>query len=204
MNKRVKIFTDGASLGNPGPGGFGVVMIYGSKIKELSQGYRFTTNNRMEILAVIEAIKNLKTTKDLNIEIFTDSQLIFNAVEKKWIKSWKQKGWKKSDKNKVLNQDLWQELHNLIQNINIKFNWIKGHSNITENERCDELAKDAANSDNKLIDEFYENETNGKEKQILIKQKNNFWIITDKNNNSIKLNKSELIQLKDYLYNMEI
>lgn len=154
MNNTIEIFTDGSSLGNPGPGGYGVVLKSGTHRKELSQGFKHTTNNRMELLAVIEALKSIKN-KEYKIILHTDSQLIINTLTKGWLESWIKKGWKKADKKPVLNRDLWEQVVALKKGLNIEWKWVKAHVGIEENERCDELAKAAAESDNLLIDENY-------------------------------------------------
>lgn len=137
LNK-VEIFTDGACSGNPGPGGYGVVLKYGNFIKELSGGISLTTNNRMELTAVIVGLKALK--KPLDVIITTDSKYIVDAVNKKWVFNWQANNWIKSDKSKALNIDLWLELLGLLKIHNVEFRWIKGHSGHKQNERCDQLA----------------------------------------------------------------
>ena len=151
----IEIYTDGSSLGNPGPGGYGVVMMSGKHRKELSAGYRLTTNNRMELMAVIAALGEIKK-RDMKIIIKTDSQLIINTLTKGWLESWVKKGWKKADKKPVLNRDLWEKVIDLKEGLNIEWQWVKAHCGIEENERCDELAKDAAVTEPLLIDEVYE------------------------------------------------
>ncbi len=152
MSQQLIIYTDGAARGNPGPGGYGIVMKWGSTVKELSQGYRRTTNNRMELLAVIVALKQLKRD-GVNIIIYTDSSYVVNAVEKGWLMGWVKKGFK--DKKNV---DLWKEFLQYYKKHNIKFQWVKGHANNAGNNRCDELATAAADSGDWLVDEGYENE----------------------------------------------
>lgn len=146
----IKIYTDGASRGNPGPGGFGVVMISGGHRKEISAGFRLTTNNRMELLSVIEALHSLKKD-DLEIEIYSDSKYVVDAVEKKWVFKWQKTNFK--DKK---NSDLWKRFLLLYPKNKIKFIWIKGHNNHVENEYCDQLAVSAALSKNLPPDEAYE------------------------------------------------
>jgi ribonuclease HI len=148
----IQIFTDGAAKGNPGPGGFGVVMKFRNQIKELSAGYRMTTNNRMELLAVIHALEQLKNNK-FPIELYSDSKYVVDAINQKWVFGWKSKGFKGKK-----NQDLWQRYLSIHANFNITVHWIKGHNGHPENERCDELAVSAANSETLLVDTFYENE----------------------------------------------
>ena len=151
--KEVTIYTDGACSGNPGKGGYGVVMLYGSARKELSAGYEKTTNNRMEVLAVIEGLKALK--EPCNVNLYSDSKYVVDAIEKGWLAGWKKNGWKKSNKDKVLNVDLWLKLDEQLEKHNVKFIWVKGHADNVENERCDTLAREAASAEKLLIDENY-------------------------------------------------
>ncbi|MFY7963761.1 MAG: ribonuclease HI [Chitinophagaceae bacterium] len=152
MNE-LHIYSDGASRGNPGPGGYGIVMIWGDKRKEISAGYRLTTNNRMELLAVIVALQNL-TKKNIPLTIFTDSQYVVNSIEKKWLNNWIKTDFKGGKKNK----DLWLQYHDLSKDFKVKMKWVKGHAANTFNNRCDELATAAADGTNLLIDEAYEAE----------------------------------------------
>ncbi len=138
MKKRVEIFTDGACSGNPGPGGYGAILRYGEHIKELSGGEEQTTNNRMELTAVITALEALK--EPCFVTLTTDSKYVVDGVEKGWAKSWRENGWKKKDKKPALNPDLWGKLLDLLEIHEVKFNWVKGHAGHPENERCDELA----------------------------------------------------------------
>lgn len=166
MNKnKIKLYSDGACLGNPGPGGFGVVLLWGSRRKELSGGFRMTTNNRMEILAVIKGLQAISTVKRYEIDVFTDSRLIVNAFNQNWLVKWQANGWKRNRKDIVLNDDLWKILLEETSKHNVEFNWVKGHAGIPENERCDILSKTAAETDNLAIDEGYEN--NGGEKLFI-------------------------------------
>lgn len=151
MSANIIIYTDGAARGNPGPGGYGIVLKSGQHRKELSQGYRKTTNNRMELLAVIVALETLRFEKS-NVEIYTDSKYVADAVEKKWVF-----GWEKVQFKKKKNPDLWIRFLKAYRKHNVKFHWVKGHANIPENERCDKLAVEASHKTNLLIDEFYEN-----------------------------------------------
>lgn len=142
--KKVKIYTDGACLGNPGIGGYGAILKYNGHKKEISGGYENTTNNRMEITAVIEALKLLKEPCD--ITIYSDSQYVCNAITKGWAKSWEAKGWMRNKKEPALNADLWKKLLELIENHKVELVWVKGHAGHPENERCDALAVEAAKS----------------------------------------------------------
>ena len=138
MKKRVEIFTDGACSGNPGPGGYGAILKYGEHIKELSGGEEQTTNNRMELTAVITALEALK--EPCLVILTTDSKYVVDGIEQGWAKSWRENGWKKKDKKPALNPDLWGRLLDLLEVHEVKFNWVKGHAGHPENERCDELA----------------------------------------------------------------
>lgn len=147
------IYTDGAARGNPGPGGYGIVLLWGNKKKEMSAGYRLTTNNRMELLAVIVALETL-TKKNISLTIYTDSQYIVNSIEKKWLDNWIRTDFKGGKKNK----DLWLRYHAIAKHYTIRFKWVKGHADNEWNNRCDELATAAADGKHLLIDEVYEQE----------------------------------------------
>ena len=149
------IYTDGASRGNPGPGGYGVILMSGKLKKELSQGYRLTTNNRMELMGVIAGLEALKKT-GLKITIYTDSQYIVKALNEGWLNKWMATNFSKGKKNK----DLWVRFYNLYKQHQIKFVWVKGHAENMYNNRCDELATAAADGNNLLIDEGYEMDPN--------------------------------------------
>ena len=136
--KTVEIFTDGACSGNPGPGGWGAILRYKGIEKELSGGEPETTNNRMELTAVISALSALKEPCD--VQLYSDSKYIIDAVTKGWAKSWKAKGWIKGDKKPALNSDLWDTLLSLLDKHTVEFIWVKGHAGHPENERCDTLA----------------------------------------------------------------
>lgn len=136
--KKIELFTDGACSGNPGPGGWGAILRYNGHEKELCGGEAETTNNRMELTAVIEGLYALK--EPCEIELFTDSKYVCDAVAKRWVYSWKANGWKKADKKPALNVDLWEKLLELLDTHKVNFNWIKGHAGHPENERCDTLA----------------------------------------------------------------
>lgn len=138
--KKVEIYTDGACSGNPGKGGWAAVLVYKGKEKEISGGSGDTTNNRMELTAVIEALKQLR--EPCSVELTTDSKYVCDAVNKGWLYSWKKNGWKKSDRKPALNVDLWEELLPLLEKHNVNFNWVKGHNGHPYNERCDRLAVD--------------------------------------------------------------
>ena len=149
--KRLIIYTDGAARGNPGQGGYGAILMWGERVKEISAGYRLTTNNRMELMAVIAALKAL-TKENMSVIIYTDSQYVLNSVEKKWLDTWVRTDFKGGKKNK----DLWMEYYHLAKKYHIKFVWVKGHADNKYNNRCDELATAAADGRNLLIDEGYE------------------------------------------------
>lgn len=147
----ILLYTDGASRGNPGPGGYGVVLLWGQHRKELSQGYKRTTNNRMELLAVIEGLKAIKKN-EIPVTVYSDSQYLVNAVEKGWLKNWIQTNFKGGKKN----ADLWREYYELSKSYTIRFVWVKGHADNPYNNRCDQLATAAADGGNLLDDEGYE------------------------------------------------
>ena len=151
--KSVVIYTDGACSGNPGAGGYGVVLLYGTARKELSDGYRLTTNNRMEILAVIKGLEALK--EPCEVVLYSDSRYVVDAIEKGWVKKWKAKGWKRNAKEMASNIDLWERMLQLLERHKVHFQWVKGHADNPENERCDELARAAIASGNLKEDENY-------------------------------------------------
>jgi len=159
MQGEITIYTDGAASGNPGPGGFGVVLISGKHRLEKSEGFRFTTNNRMELLAVITGLEALKRPGS-NVVIYTDSKYVADSVEKGWIFNWESKAF-----NKKKNSDLWIRFLKIYRKHNVRFIWIKGHSNNIENERCDRLAVEAYAGTNLREDSGYNPE---KEDNILI------------------------------------
>ena len=144
--KKVKIFTDGACSGNPGPGGYGVILRYNGNEKELSQGYKKTTNNRMELLAIIVGLEALK--ESCQVELYSDSRYIVDAINKGWAVRWQQNNWMRNKKEKAKNIDLWQRLLPLLDKHRVNFHWVKGHAGHPENERCDELAVQASGSQN--------------------------------------------------------
>ena len=157
----IKIFTDGASRGNPGPGGYGVVMLYGDLRKEISEGFRLTTNNRMELLSVIIAMEALKK-EGTTATVYSDSKYVVDAVEQKWVFGWEKKYFK--DKK---NEDLWKRFLRIYRKHNIKFVWVKGHASNKENNRCDELAVAAAQSSDLKIDYGYEEEKKKEDARLL-------------------------------------
>lgn len=142
--KKVNVYTDGACRGNPGRGGWGAILVYGAKEKELCGGEPETTNNRMELSAVIAALSALK--EPCEVTVTTDSQYVVNAIEKGWLEGWRKNGWRKSDRGQVLNVDLWKELWALLETHTVNFVWVKGHNGHPYNERCDKLATDVADS----------------------------------------------------------
>jgi ribonuclease HI len=146
----IKIYTDGAAQGNPGPGGYGVILKFKDYVKELSQGFRRTTNNRMELMAVIAGLEAIKK-EGIPVSIYSDSEYVVKAVEEGWIWNWEKKNFAKKK-----NVDLWQRYIPLHKKYKPKFNWIRGHAGHPENERCDYLAVQAALSSNLLIDQEYE------------------------------------------------
>ena len=137
----VIIYTDGGCLGNPGPGGYGVVMKYGPHRKEMSGGFRLTTNNRMELMGAIVALEELKTP--CKVWLHTDSAYVVNAMEKGWARKWQRNGWRKPDKQPAMNPDLWERLLGQCAVHDVKFVWVRGHNGDVENERCDALANQA-------------------------------------------------------------
>ena len=145
----IVIYTDGSARGNPGPGGYGVVMMYGKHRKELSEGFQLTTNNRMELLAVIRGLQTVKRD-DLHVKVYTDSRYVSDSVNKRWVFSWETKGFKKKK-----NPDLWKEFLEVYRRLKVSFIWVKGHANIPENERCDQLAVEASFGDILLVDSGY-------------------------------------------------
>ncbi|HAS36888.1 MAG TPA: ribonuclease HI [Flavobacteriales bacterium] len=146
----VVVYTDGSAKGNPGPGGYGVVMMYGKHRLELAEGFRKTTNNRMELLAVIVALERLKK-EGTPVIVYSDSKYVVDSVDKGWVFSWEKKGFAKKK-----NVDLWQRFLRIYRKQKVRFQWVKGHANVPENERCDELAVGAAESSNLKIDSAYE------------------------------------------------
>ncbi|MBW8887529.1 MAG: ribonuclease HI [Fibrobacteres bacterium] len=142
MDDNVIIYADGACLGNPGPGGYGTVLLFQDKRKELSGGYRRTTNNRMELMAAIVGLEALKAPS--KVVLYSDSKYVVDAVEKGWARGWRRNGWRKADKQLAMNPDLWERLLTLCARHSVRFEWVKGHAGNVENERCDALANAAA------------------------------------------------------------
>ncbi|WJG07858.1 ribonuclease HI [Aliiglaciecola sp. LCG003] len=151
--KQIHIYTDGSCLGNPGPGGYGAIMIFNHHRKEISQGFKHTTNNRMELLAAIEALATLNET--CTVTLTTDSQYVKNGINQ-WIQNWKKNGWKTSARKPVKNADLWKRLDEQASKQKITWKWVKGHSGHPENERCDDIARQAAEGKNLLDDIGFE------------------------------------------------
>ena len=139
--KQVTIYADGACSGNPGPGGYGAIIVYGKHRKELSGGESATTNNRMEMMGVLAGLEALKMRCE--VEVVSDSKYVVDAISKGWAVGWKKNGWTKSNKAPALNADLWERMLSLLEKHQVKFRWVKGHSGHPENERCDELARTA-------------------------------------------------------------
>ncbi|MFI5141470.1 MAG: ribonuclease HI [Bacteroidia bacterium] len=150
MSDAIHIYTDGAASGNPGPGGFGVVMLYKEKRKEISEGFKYTTNNRMELLAVIVALEHLKNLGS-HVIVYSDSKYVVDSIEKKWIDGWIKKNFKN-----VKNVDLWLRFLALYKKHHVKFKWVKGHADNVENNRCDVLAVEAYKQPHLKVDEGYQ------------------------------------------------
>jgi len=151
--KNVSIYTDGACSGNPGPGGFGVILSFGGKEKEIAQGFKLTTNNRMELLAVIYGLEALK--EPCEVSLYSDSKYVVDALNLGWAKKWRENGWMRNNKEKALNPDLWERLLSAAAPHKVKFIWVKGHAGHEFNERCDRLAVEAISSGNLLDDTGY-------------------------------------------------
>ena len=156
-SKGIDIYTDGACIGNPGPGGYGVVLLYAGRRKELSGGYQRTTNNRMELMAAIEGLRALK--ERCEVTVYSDSKYLVDAVARGWAKKWRANGWRRNKKEKALNPDLWETLLALVDHHDVEFAWVRGHAGNTENERCDELATDAARRPDLPADYGYETQS---------------------------------------------
>lgn len=152
--KKVMLYTDGACSGNPGPGGYGLILRYGEYEKEMSAGFEKTTNNRMELMAAIVGLELLK--EPCEVTLISDSKYLCDSVLKGWVYSWKKNGWKKSDKKPALNIDLWERMLSQLSRHKVELVWVKGHAGHSENERCDKMAVNAYNSPGKLIDEGFD------------------------------------------------
>lgn len=154
MNKHVTIYTDGACSGNPGVGGYGTILIYGEHQKELSAGFRRTTNNRMEMMAAIVGLQALK--QPCQVSLYSDSKYLVDAMKQGWAKRWKANGWRRNKKEMAKNPDLWNLLLELCDRHQVEFFWVKGHAGHPENERCDRLAVAASQQEELRVDEEYE------------------------------------------------
>lgn len=154
MTHNITLYTDGAARGNPGPGGYGIVLISGKHRKEISGGFRHTTNNRMELMAVIVGLEALKV-ENCNVTVYTDSKYVADAIEKGWIRTWEQKRFAKTK-----NADLWLRFLKIYRKHNVRFIWVKGHASVIENERCDSLAVEASYGNDLPADTGYSNGDN--------------------------------------------
>jgi len=161
-HKRVVIYTDGACEGNPGPGGYGVVIIHAGHREELSGGFRLTTNNRMEIFAAIKGLEALN--EPCQVTLYSDSEYLVNAMTQGWALRWRANHWKRNKREKALNVDLWEQLLALCERHQVEFVWVKGHAGLRENERCDQLSMEALKQKNLPTDDGYE--ISRSEKQI--------------------------------------
>ena len=151
---KINLYTDGSAKGNPGKGGLGIILIAGKYYKEISQGFRYTTNNRMELLAVIVGLEKLNKN-DSQVQVFSDSKYVVDAVDKKWVFSWEKKNFKGRK-----NSDLWKRFLIVYRKHKVSFTWVKGHAGHTENEKCDVLAVEASENEQLMIDHGYENTIN--------------------------------------------
>ncbi len=151
--KPITIYTDGACLGNPGPGGYGVVLRYEERRKELAGGFRQTTNNRMELTAAIMGLEALRAPS--KVTLYSDSRYLVDAISKGWAKRWKANGWKRNNRESAVNPDLWEKLLKLLDQHVVEFRWVRGHAGNLENERCDKLATEAARQRNLPVDQGY-------------------------------------------------
>ena len=163
VKKQVTMYTDGACIGNPGPGGYGVVLKYGAHRREFSVGYRRTTNNRMELMGPIKGLEALK--QRCHVTLYSDSRYVVDSIEKGWAKRWRDNRWKRNKREKAVNPDLWKILLDLCEKHDVEFRWVRGHSGDPENERCDQLATQAAQGSALQIDEVYE--ASSKTRQML-------------------------------------
>lgn len=151
---KVILYTDGACTGNPGPGGYAAILTYGEHRREISGGFRQTTNNRMELTAAIMGLRTL--TRPCRVVLYSDSEYVVNAMSRGWAERWKANGWKRNKKERASNPDLWEELLALCDRHEVEFKWVRGHSGNSDNERCDELAVGAAHGTQLAIDKGYE------------------------------------------------
>ncbi len=156
----IVVYTDGGSINNPGPGGYGIVIENGGQRKELSGGFRHTTNNRMEMTAAIVALQSLRNCKK-RILLYSDSSYLVNGIAKGWARKWRSRGWRKANGEEVLNVDLWLQLLDLLEDMQVSFNWVKGHDGNEYNERCDRLAVASARQSDLPADAVYEKQGNG-------------------------------------------
>ncbi len=154
--KTVYAYSDGSAIGNPGPGGYGAVLKWRGHEKELTEGFRHTTNNRMELLGAITALESLKGRR--TVVLTTDSEYVINGISKGWAAKWKANGWRRNKKERALNPDLWDRLLGVVAEHDVRFEWIRGHTGHAENERCDELANGSARGSAFTVDEYYERE----------------------------------------------
>ncbi len=152
--KHVTIYTDGACIGNPGPGGYGVVLIFGEYRRELSGGYRSTTNNRMELMGPIEGLSALN--QSCRVTLHSDSRYVVEGIERGWAKRWRGNGWMRNKREQAVNPDLWERLLDLCEKHEVKFQWVRGHAGDPENERCDQLAVQAAHGKDLPVDEGHQ------------------------------------------------
>ncbi len=150
----IEIYTDGGAINNPGPGGYGVVIIVDGETTELSGGYKNTTNNRMELMACIKGLAALPV-RNRAVALFSDSSYVVNGISKGWAKGWRKRGWMKSDGNPALNPDLWEQLLDTVEGLKIQFYWVKGHNGHSLNERCDQLAVQSARGSDLIEDDGY-------------------------------------------------
>ena len=163
--KEITIYTDGACSGNPGAGGYGVILCHGERRKELSAGFRLTTNNRMEMIAAITGLKGLN--QKCRVTLYTDSQYVAQSIMQGWAVRWRSNGWKRNKKEKAVNADLWAVLLDLCAQHEVRFEWVKGHAGHAENERCDQLAVSASQGKDLPADEGYDNQVLGRDPSLL-------------------------------------
>lgn len=150
----IEIYTDGGAINNPGPGGYGAILLVGGEVFEISGGYQRTTNNRMELMACIKGIEALPTRSE-TVALFSDSKYVVDGISKGWAKGWRKRGWLKSDGNPAVNADLWAKLLDCVEGVDIRFHWVKGHAGHPLNERCDQLAVQSARGRGLIVDSGY-------------------------------------------------